>query len=320
MKKEKRKIVLSQSSIKTLFDCEKAYYFAHVRNLEKKKFVDYFLEGEIFQFGIFRLMAKDPLKKATSGMLKLLASRVQELRKEGLIDSRAEQRVVEIKVILTGMLQAYAARYEKDLKIERHVGNEISCIYPLTDEVDLGIQMDNIVEAKGKWYLHEGKAWKTLNENVVQNLEKSFQIATYFHSHNNYRKAEMEVVQGKKKIKIKTKDFSGVLFDAVMKPSIRQKDGETYKEFLNRLSKYYSGPEANNKFFKDVIQTSIPFEKWENTVIEAAERAVRIHKGNAVETFSNCAWCDFYDLCFNGETKANLSMYRISDYSKRYKK
>lgn len=292
----------------SLMSCEQEYYYKFIRNLEKKQFVKYFIEGNMFQYGIYKLMIGKSIKEAESLMLKKLQDHLKTLRKELSISTQDEQMFVEMKIVLTGMLRAYAIRYKKDLKIEKHIANESMEIISINNDVSLGIQMDNILEVKKKWYLHEGKAWKYLNNSVVENVKNSFQIATYFYAHNNSPKVK--------------KPFSGIIFDAVQKPSIRKGKNEQYKNYLKRLEAYYTGPDSNNKFLKELIdKPEIKYEDWLRTISRVATRAIALAKGKVpLKTFANCSWCDYYPLCFEGEIKRNLIMYKTSEYSKRYNK
>jgi hypothetical protein len=308
----KSKPVLSYSLIKKLLLCEMQAYFAHIKGLEKKQWKRYWLEGSIFQYGIYRLMVTKRIKVAEREMLEFMKKYLVNMRKGLQISSNDEREFIEVQSSMVGMLRGYAEKYERDLPIEKHIANEASIIYQYNNDFSFGVQLDNIIEVKKKWYLHEGKAWGTINSNTVENVKNNLQIATYFHIHNNFYK--------KAKFNIPLKPFSGIIFDAVQKPKIRQKAGESYRGFLKRLEAHYTGMESGNKFFKEVIdEPGISYEHLKDTIDSCAIRYGELLSGRKpLRTFADCSWCDFQRLCFDGETKKNLVFYRPSEYLKRY--
>ena len=231
------KLVISFSQISTIARCEGQYWYSYVRRLMKKQWKQEYVIGDMHQFGIYKLMQGFEVDYAEKRMLKLLDERVKYLRKSFMISSQDEQKFVEIRSTLKGMIRGYAEHYRRDLKIEKHVGNEVDNIYDLCPNVKIRIKMDNIYKVKGKLYLHEGKAYKYINEDMVQNIRSNLQTATYFHVHNaNARSSER---------------FAGITFDIIQKPSLRKKMGESYRGFLKRLENHYTSSKSTNMFFKE---------------------------------------------------------------------
>ena len=310
-------ITLSQSIVKSLLSCEQKAFYGHIKHLEKRKWKKYYVEGNVFQYGIYRLMVNKDIKKSEKEMQKKLAEIKKEIRSNLSVSPTDEREFVEIASAMTGMLKGYSKKYAKDIKIEKHIGNEVNIVYPITKDVQFGCQMDNILAIKDKWYLHEGKAWKYLNDSRLNALASDLQINTYFLLHNAfYKKAKTSQLN-------KLKPFSGVIFDAVQKPSIRHTNGETYRGYLKRLEAYYSGVGSDEKFFKEVIRNpEIKLDDLLHTIKICAKRFKRLLDGKRpVKAFTECSrydGCDFYELCFHGETKKNLSMYRQSEYKNRY--
>ena len=253
---------------------------------------------------VYYLMSKeeDPEKS----VLRSFDEEVKRLRKSLKLGPGDEQKFVEIKAKMIGMLRGYRKKYARDLAIETHVANEHDVIYPLENGLKIRTKLDNIVAVKNKWYLHEMKAWKSLNPDTVNNVKNSLQIAIYFHIHNQfYKKTKIKGVD-------KVRPFSGIIFDMTQKPAIRQKTGESYRGFIKRLEKSYEGPDAGSKFYKEALdEPAINQKDVMNTIYESAERMRRIYKtGEALKTFNDCGWCDYYEVCYGGMTKENLSLYK----------
>lgn len=319
-------MILSYSMISSLLDCEQKAYYAHVKNLERKKWKKAFLEGNLFQYGVYRIMIGDSPKKVEKLVLTMLKDFKKDLRKNLSLSPADEQELIAIQSMIVGMLNGYAERYKKDLRIEKHVCNEANMLYDVmklkgVGIVQFGMQMDNIIEIKGKWYLHEGKAWKYLNNDRMNGLATDLQIGTYFNIHNAFIR-DVKVDDRLKKIKLKR--FDSVIFDAVQKPSIRQKQGETYRGYLKRVEEYYTGADCNDKFFKEVITPKIQLDDLLHTIKSCALKYHKLQNGaTPVKSFKDCSrydGCDYAPLCFDGgEIKKNLIMYRQSMYQDRYK-
>ena len=156
----------------------------------------------------------------------------------------------------------------------------------------------------------KGKAWRYLSNDLVNNSIRSFQIATYFYFHND----NVDETGYKK--------FKGIIFDAVQKPSIKQKIGETYRGYLNRLEEYYTGSESHKKFYKEVFdKPAISHDDWKNTIQSACLRMLDIDIGEVpIKTFVNCSQCDFNEPCYNGNTKRSLLMFKENEYIKELRK
>jgi hypothetical protein len=268
----------------------------------KKQWKQEFIIGNMHQYGIYRLMQGASVQQAEKDMLKMLDDHIKSLRKSFNISSKDEQKFVEIKSTLRGMIRGYAEHYKRDLKVEKHVGNEVDNTYDLCPTAQIRIKLDNILKIKNKLYLHEGKAYKYINDDMVQNIKSNLQTATYFHVHNANARS--------------TEKFSGIIFDVIQKPSIKKKLTESYRGYLRRLEDYYKGADSVNKFFKEVFrEPSISYDKWEHNIIGWVGRMRELIKGrDPILSFNECHWCDFREICYEGETKRNMVMYKKKGY------
>lgn len=297
-------LITTYSLISSFLKCEQKWYYAYVRGLELRQWKEPYIMGNMFQYGIYLLMKKKDSAYAQKKMEKHLRKHLVELRNKFTISTDDEKKFVEMGVMLKGMLAGYSKRYARDLEVEKHIANEQEDVYKIND-VEFRVKMDNIVSFKGNWYLHEGKAWGYLSSDKVNNAIKSLQIATYFYLHNNNVD------------KTGYKKFKGIIFDAVQKPSIKTKIGETYRGYLKRLEGYYTGVGSEKKFYKEVFDApKISYEDWRHSVSKATRRMLTIinKKHVPLKTYADCDWCDYNVLCYDGETKNNLVMYKKNDY------
>jgi len=300
-------LIMTYSLVSSFLECEKKWSYAYVMGLEKRQWKEPFLMGTVFQYGIFLLMKKNDLKYAQKEMEVFLIRYVKDLRKNFTISTDDEKSFIEMKAALKGMLYGYFKRHGRDLTVEKHIANEQEDTYTING-AQFRIKMDNIVSYKNNWYLHEGKAWRYLSSDRVNNAVKSLQIATYFYLHNDNVD------------KTKYKKFKGIIFDAVQKPSIKQKIGESYRGYLARLEDYYTNDTSGSKFYKEVFdKPAIKYDDWYGTINQAGLRMYKIDekKQSPIKTYVNCDMCDYNILCYDGETKNNLVLYKKNDYIRK---
>lgn len=307
-----KELILSYSKIDSLLDCEGIFYWKYLRELERIQWKMEYLLGNARQESVYLLMSKD--EDAEEKVLKFFDKEVHKLRKDFSISTRDEQGLVESRIVLKAMHKAYAKQYAKDLKIEKHVANESDSTYevPGLRNVLIRIKLDNIIDINSKWYLHEGKAWKYLNPEVVNNVRNNFQIALYFYIHNlQFKFGKIPRLKiGKKEIK--SKPFSGIIFDAIMKPSIRKKQGETYRGYLKRLERYYESVDSGNKFYKEVFdEPGLRQKDIIYTIEQSSKRMQKIQEGRLpMLSYKKCSWCDYKEICLGGEIPQNLAFYK----------
>jgi len=299
-----KKLFTTYSLLAAFLECEHKWFYSYMCGLEKKQWKEPFLMGTVFQYGIFQLMKTKDAKLAQIKMEKFLVKYIEDLRNKFVITTDDEKHFVEMKAALKGMLYGYYVHYKRDLEVEKHIANEQEDVYKIAD-VLFRIKMDNVVMYKNNWYLHEGKTWRYLSNERVNNAIKSLQIATYFYLHNDNIGDTGY------------KQFKGIIFDAVQKPSIKQRIGESYRGYLSRLEDYYSNADSNSKFYKEVfIKPAIAYDDWLNTITVTSTRMQNMlyEKSKPTKTYVNCDMCDYNTLCYEGNTKQNLLMYQKNKY------
>jgi hypothetical protein len=302
-------ITLSYSMMSTFLKCEQMGYWRYVKEYEKKQLVVPFIVGDIYHQAISMLYAKEKVDSVIKKADKLYKDRVQQEREDGNVSSDNEQNLVENKVVVLGMIRGYAEHNKKDIVAMKQVANEHDKIYSIPKfDAQIRVKQDNIIEYKKNWFGHEMKTSKTVNANYVENSQYSFQTALYFHVHNT----QYDLPKSKRPV---GKKLSAILYDAIQKPSIRRKNGEDEKQFLNRLGKYYTASDASKYFYKETFVPKISAEHVYDTIHGCISKIEMIMKGGSyykpIKSYSDCAWCDFLSLCHNGgETKQNMVQYK----------
>jgi len=297
-----KQLVLSYSMMNAFFKCEMMGYWRYVKGYTKLSLNHAFIIGDVYHYGVGRLYDKDPIDRVMRLSKKKYDERAQKERDDGVISSADEQDIVENKIIVLGMIKGYAEYNKKDIAKMELIENETDASYPIGKTGALiRIRQDNILAYKKDWFGHELKTSKTVNARYVENSTFSFQTATYFHVYN----AQFDLPRSKRP---EGQKLASLLYDAVQKPGIRKKQKESERQFLTRLSQYYTASDASTKFYRDTFIPKVSEEHVYDTLYKAVDKITRIHKEeDPIMEYSDCAWCDYKVLCHEGgETKQNL--------------
>ena len=300
-KKKKEKLKLSYSRVSTFLDCKKKYYWKYVVGIELNRFNQNFIIGNSVHHGVYKLYegAKNPVLSTK----KYFNKERNQLRKDLLVNAKDEQILNEKEPVVLGMIEGYGRVYKKQLKKIKHISNEHHIEYEIEDGIVVTMFFDNILKVGKKLFVHELKTARTLTPDYVNNIKNDLQSNMYFYLGNRS--------QGKKK-----KWLSGIVYDVIKKPSIRMKKTEDKKQFLARLGRYYSGPEAANElFYQDYIEKPMVKEsRILETVLGVADDLLKCIKDSTFYP-NDCfcyvrSRCDYYDICHYGENAETLSRYK----------
>jgi hypothetical protein len=306
----------SHTSLSTFINCERLYLFQYVRNLEKIKLTRSDLErlvGEIVHQGIFRIYEKKKTMPEILAEVKgMFEKKLKEYKESLLLDTFLEEYFYEREIISLAMIQAYAIHYKKFIDKAKHIKNEFPFKVKTTEmngePIYIKGKIDNILEINGLYFIHEVKTTKYINKNYVDNIRLQRQPAIYHHYFN-------------KKYTINGKKITGVIYDIVQKPSIKQKNksGETKEEYQRRLALYYSSGKQDALFYQEVMEhpdyTSEKIFKDVNKTIKLIYDCKTeddfTRTTEACCRYSEDSYCSFLDICMRGNpTDQNLRMYR----------
>ena len=107
----------------------------------------------------------------------------------------------------------------------------------------------------------------------------------------------------------KSEVLDGILYQIVKKPSIRQKQSESKREFLVRLQEWYSSSEGGIKFHLERIKGSfIDGKDVLNTVDKVSQQMMNCKSmDDYFQDFSKCVsdWdlCPYYGMCHGKDKK-----------------
>lgn len=279
---------ISYSTIKAFLNCKRKYYFYYIKGLMLKFSNPNFIFGNVMHFGLHQIYSKN--SKYIIDTVKFLN---EEKNKIKFINPKDEEKLNKFEYQIRSMLLAYNEYYMSFIKKTTHIKNEFSLEYPI-DGYLFKIKIDNILKYNGQLYIHEIKSVKTLSEDYINNIKNDLQTHIYFHINNI----------ANKEFKIK-----GILFDAIQKPGIRQKEKEDVNEYLQRLKEYYF---QNKEFFyMDKIEKPLLNKNRIINLIKAVIVDMKncVNENDYYPNETACYQfqkCEYFDLCHIGENKETL--------------
>lgn len=296
--KKKKKISaphVSYSSITEFQNCRKRYYFSRILGYTYKYQQPQFAIGQFFHLGLNNIYAKK--KNPIDRTLKVYKITLKMWEKKLMLPPTKREEFYRFEAILYGMLKAYAAKYKSFIKKTKLFGSEIEINYTTKQGTLFVGNVDNILIIKDKYYLHEVKTTKSLTMDYVKGIKTDLQAAFYMNAFNKSRKD----------IKI-----SGLIYDVIMKPSIRLKKTETEQAFIERLYEYYMERSSHELFYMEKINRPVIKSSKLLSIIDGVQSDINVCKESGVyyENYKYCfIWgrCEFYDMCFNGENSTTTA-------------
>lgn len=291
---------LSHSAATTFGNCRRKFYYQYIEGLELKFLNTRFLLGGIIGVGISHIYGKR--KDFVEVTLREFKQKLKQARKQYVISAEQEQELAYMEVIIEAMLIGYAEKHKKFIAETEWMGSEVKLDYVTPKGTHIYGKMDNRLKYQGKMYVHELKTSKYINNDYVQNIKNDPQTALYMPLYNMTH----------------TDKIHGIVYDVIMKPSIRQKQNESKESFIDRLLAYYMANDEK-KFYMEIITRPLISPTKIFNVYDNLSQGLKMatEKEHFYENFDYChVWnkCEFYDLCFKGENSATLSAFKKSEW------
>jgi len=296
-----KQLFVSHSSMSGFRKCPRYYYWKYIRRLEKAAFKIPYIVGRIMHHGIQTLFSKPDA--AEKELKKKYKDEAQKARTEfPQMAAYEEEDLAKQEYITIGMLQAYRIYFKKFLGSTKHIATEKAIRYELNKRVVVVGKIDSIVENQNAQWIYELKNLKSLDMGRVRSIRTDPQSSLYLETHNRSVK--------------KSERLSGILYQIIRKPSIRQKQKESRGEFLRRLQDWYHDQSEGMKFHLERVKGSfIPGIAVINTIEKVSQQMLDCgtDRDRYFQDFSYCIheWgpCQYYDLC-HGNEKENLKLYQ----------
>jgi len=299
--KKVKQLFVSFSSMGGFRKCPRMYYWKHIRRLEKRKFKLPFIVGRIMHTGLQTLLSHP--EKAEKTIKKKYLEEAQTARKEFLLSTFEEEDLAAQQFSTIGMLAAFRSQYAKFLEGTKHLATEYVLKYELNKRVVVVGKIDNILENQRKKWIWELKNLKSLDMDRIKAIKTDPQTALYYEVHNRTVKARERL--------------DGIIYQIVRKPSIRQKQKESKREFMERLKDWYQSGEGGMKFHLERIKGSfVSGAAVINTVEKVSQQMLDCEtKDDYFQDFSKCVsdWdlCSYYGVCHGEDEKKEIGLLQI---------
>ena len=296
----------TQSSLGTFVDCPEKYRLAYVlggHGIAPVGELLRFVTGKILHKAQEILYAGHPLKEA----LAMSDERYDAYAKRNLLSPKALQDLEVERCATRAGIIGYAHLYR------REIAHDKSKIFikgkPLLVDWIMKIrgrkyrmrgEIDTIGVKDKKVYLVETKSASSISSNLKEDVEMSPQTIFYLISYY-----QMFYKAGQK---------LRILFNYIRKPSIRQRNNESIKAYMQRVSDDYK--ERPTFYFHRAIikRTSADILRFKQeliNMIRAADRMVR--KGGWYRNRRSCnakGRCQFFDICAYGQKPGVMAGFR----------
>jgi CRISPR/Cas system-associated exonuclease Cas4 (RecB family) len=286
-------MILSYSRLKAYLQCPKAYEYGYVKKLEKNVFNENFFVGNVIHEGLhLAYMRDEDLFVKLAGFFD---DELERQRNLTMISPEQEQKLVEWKIIISGMIYAYCFKNGYFIGQHEHMHNEKEYIIDISSGVQFLIKTDNIIKnSAGRVFVHEIKTTRQLNEQYVSAIQNSLQVACYYH------------------LGRKVPEFmpAGIIYDVLQKPTIRVKKTEDYQEYLDRLNDYYQ-EEPDKRLYMEIINE--PRITHDDLIQTIESVASGISDEMFHKSFMNCNQCDYPRLCYNNDAPEHMIMFRTKE-------
>ncbi len=283
-----RKRKLSFSSIDCFLDCRRSFWYSRIERYEIIMPNLNFFIGNLIHKGVELLFKKE--KRWLDIINKEYKTMKMVLRSKYPLTYTQEEELIKIQIIVEGMLKGYLKHYKDKISKTKHIEKEMVIVVPLKQGYRFKIKFDNLIEVKNKYYIHELKTKRSIDVSAVKAIKNDLQTNIYYHFANK---------SGKIKV-------SGILYDIIKKPSIRQKKQETKTGYLHRLKKYYDVDDVSQVFYSEYIEKPIISENNIFNTVFGVIKDLEACK-NIKDFYKNYKYCyvygrcDYYRMCILGE-------------------
>ena len=298
---------LSVSKVNLFIDCHRKYYWRYIRNFDSHKVSIPFFVGGFYHEGLEQFYSG----KKPEDILSYVDESITEFLVETFIPPDEVGELELQRAIILGMLEGYFDVYASDRDKWEVLGTEIfvememlGYDFPLIGTIDL------VFRFKGRIWIGEHKTTSQIHRDYIDRLPFDLQVMLY--------PLLLEEAMGLHP--------HGVCYNITRKPSIRQKQNETFPDFVSRVSEDYV--ERREFYFH---REEILFNKkyisqaWDDLTHIADELQIYhdsldekkiLNRKNWYRNAQSCfqyGRCPFFNLCKHGDRTDQVMMFQQRD-------
>lgn len=304
-RKKKKKDHTSPSSLGMFLCCRRKGFYHSVRRLTLKSPRLSLEIGKIWHTCMETFYTAGKVTKAQ----KAITTAINKSVSDGFSAMSSPASIAMNRAMLLGMFAGYVDKYKKkDLREWKFLEREHHFTLPniFGSGIDFTGIIDGVVEIKtgknkGIWVL-EHKTTKDLSYYTVESIKKSIQTLGYIYA-------------VRKLFDIKPK---GIIWNAVRKPSKRLKKNQTVEEYCTEIREDYIARPAFYFLREQLRINKSAIDEW---IAEATHQLADLelcydNKDTKEIWYKNTNLCDMYGgceftpLCFRGEKRSTLMLFR----------
>ena len=295
-----KKVELHQHDLANFLKCPRLYNLSNNLGYYPRKFSNALNIGDLFAKCAFWLHQGKDVNECIAFIKVIQTDMHKVIRNQKMADDM-ETNVVITQAMLNGYYEKFIVNYKPSVPIIAEILPE----YKIENKVQYAgyeftyvCRLDGkIIDSAGNIWVLEIKTTSLMDKNLIDKLPTNFQINSYWNA--------AETKEGK--------PVAGVLYRYILKPSLRQKKGETIDQYRKRIMlDYITYPDEY--FYEQSIYFSRPsldeFKADLNAYIEDLARCYILNKwvkrGTACET--KFGLCPYIKYC-GDPTQETLNTY-----------
>ena len=289
--------ILTNSARSQFVKCRQKFLFEYIYLLKSKKLVVPFFTGGVYhaEMDSFYTDKNWTLEKSINTINEKIAAAI-----ENAFDNKEAEKILLQRAILIGMVTGYTKFFKRDLRHWTNIKTEFNICVPIPgSDWQYSGKLDMAFTKDGKVHLAEHKTSAVIDSSYVNRLPLDPQIKSYFwlwlQKYDEF--------------------FKSVYYTAAKKTQLRQRKGDTFKDYIERVQADYS--QFQEKYFyrevlrvskKDVKTFGINIRK----MCQEIEHCIKMEffYQNADECTKR-GTCIFMPLCLGGVNNRTLSNYFI---------
>lgn len=291
------------SKLNLFIECHRKYYWRYIRNIEQKKTSIPLFVGGMYHSGLEQFYRGEK----PDVILHDMDEQITEFMTNKFIDP-SEMGILDYqRAVILGMLEGYFHIHKKDLKCWKILATELYVEMPLPGfEIPLVGTIDLVYKHKGKIWIGEHKTTSQVTKDYIDRLPFDLQVMIY------PKMAEHAL----------KKRAHGVCYNVIRKPSIRQRQNETFADFIVRVTEDYKTREDFYFYREEILYNQKYIKQAENDIKMISEELNMYHDFlgkkkilKADEWYRNSracfnyGRCPFFNLCKHGDRTDQLMMF-----------
>ena len=277
----------SASELGTWLNCRRQWWWEYVELLAPSQIKEPLVIGSAAHEAL-ELYFKTLQAGKTPDAKVIIATVVKKLKimadlemKRGFQSIKVNEVYEKAIAFVRGFLNNYISHWSREDSKFKVL--DVECVFkiPLIKNLDIVGKIDGVLEAKdGSIWVLEHKTASRVSGSYIDKIDFSQQVIVYM--------AAVKHLYGKYP--------RGIVYDLILKPSIRQDKNATYKEYLDRYVDWFDTKGSEALYREHVVKSHARLDS-EITQLIAMGTDIKMCTSDSIHAYPNPQACDMYGLC-----------------------